>query len=73
MAIYSSGLAVIVAYLTYLVFLSIKRLHFHPLSGFPDPAVAGATRLYKAYIEVIAQRSWVDTIEALHVTYGKTS
>lgn len=73
MAVYSLAPIVVVAYLTYWVFSSIRRIYFHPLSAFPGPTLAAATSLYKAYIEVVAQTSWVDTVEALHAIYGKTA
>lgn len=64
---------VAVAYVTWWAFLAIRRVYFHPLSTYPGPTIAAATSLYKAYIECIAKISWVDTVEALHASYGKRS
>lgn len=72
MALYALSALVVLAYITWWAFLCIRRIYFHQLSAFPGPTIAAATRLYKAYIEVIAQKSWVDTLERLHATYGMT-
>ena len=62
---------VCVAFLTWLVFQSISRFYFHPLSSFPGPPTAAITRLYKAYIDVVAQSSFVHNLERVHVIYGR--
>jgi len=63
--------ASLVAWLTWLIFQGISNLYFHPLSAFPGPRAAAFTRFYKAYIDVVAQSSFVHTLEKLHRKYGK--
>ena len=72
MAIYSLLVAVLLAYATWWVFRAISRLYFHPLSAFPGPPLAAVTTLYKAWIDVVAQSSFVHNLERLHAIYGRT-
>ena len=48
----------------------VYNVYFHPLSSFPGPWAARATPYYKAYVEVVAGRSFAHTLEALHDRYG---
>lgn len=60
----------LLAFLTWLVIQAIANLYLHPLSAFPGPPVAAITGLYKAYIDIVAQSSFVHTLEKLHRQYG---
>lgn len=64
---------VIVAATTYLLYLlahTIRNLYFHPLSTFPGPKLAACTRLWKAYIDCVANTSFVATLKDLHKQHG---
>lgn len=51
-----------ILFLTYMVFLVIYRLKFHPLAKFPGPWLAKVTELYPLYHAVIGDR---------HITFWK--
>lgn len=70
MGIYSVIIAVWLSLSIWWIFRGISRLYFHPLSAFPGPRIAAVTGLYKAYIDVVAQTSFVHTLERLHAIYG---
>lgn len=72
MGIYSVIIAVWLALSIWWIFQGISRLYFHPLSAFPGPPIAAVTGLYKAYIDVVAQTSFVHNLERLHAIYGRT-
>ncbi|KAI4247340.1 MAG: hypothetical protein L6R42_009660 [Xanthoria sp. 1 TBL-2021] len=55
----------------YPIILTVYRLAFHPLSGFPGPKLAAATRLYEAYYDVLKGGKYIFKINELHKTYGK--
>ncbi len=54
----------------YYVGLVIWRLFFHPLSKFPGPRLAAATRWYEFYHDVILGGVTVKRYPALHKRYG---
>lgn len=56
---------------TYLVFLSIYRLYFHPLSHIPGPKLAGITHGYEFYHNIIQGGLFIWELERLHEVYGK--
>jgi hypothetical protein len=56
---------------TWIIYLILRNCIWHPLAGFPGPRIAGITPLYKAYIDLVAQSSFVHTLEKLHDQYGR--
>ena len=54
----------------YYVGLVIWRLFFHPLSKFPGPRLAAATRWYEFYEDVILGGVTPKRYPALHKRYG---
>jgi len=54
----------------YYVGLVIRRLFFHPLSKFPGPRLAAATRWYEFYDDVILGGVTSQRYPALHKRYG---
>lgn len=60
----------VVGSLLYAIGLGIYRLYFHPIAHFPGPKLAGLTRWYEFYYEVIQQGSFTFHIQDLHKKYG---
>ncbi|KAL8670824.1 MAG: hypothetical protein Q9168_004660 [Polycauliona sp. 1 TL-2023] len=54
----------------YRLLLIVYRLSFHPLSKFPGPKVAAATRLYEGYHDVVRGGKYIFQIGELHKQYG---
>ncbi|EAS30658.3 uncharacterized protein CIMG_06137 [Coccidioides immitis RS] len=52
------------------VYQGIKTLYWHPLAKFPGPRIGALTRLYKTYVECVAQGSFVHLLEEHHARYG---
>jgi hypothetical protein len=48
----------------------INRLFFNPLSGFPGPRLAAATRWYETYFDVLCGGQFMYEIQRLHKIYG---
>jgi hypothetical protein len=48
----------------------LKNSFWHPLASFPGPRIAAITSLYRAYIDCVAQGSFVHTLERLHIQHG---
>lgn len=63
------GYGIIVSTLYY-VGLVIWRLYFHPLSKYPGPRLAAATRWYEFYDDVIRGGVTSQRYPALHKRYG---
>jgi hypothetical protein len=68
----STALAIIVTviWLVYLVGLASYRLYFHPIAGFPGPKLAGLSKWYEFYYEVICVGKYTFHIQELHKQYG---
>lgn len=49
----------------------IYNLYFHPISQFPGPRAAGATRFWRFLHEVIYKSSVTEILPQLHEKYGK--
>ena len=49
----------------------IYNVYFHPLSRFPGPKAAAATKWWKAFQDVVLAKSFQDVLERCHATYGK--
>lgn len=70
---WSEGAAILVlSWLVGQIALAVYNTYFHPLARFPGPRWAGATRWWKAYIEVYRGESLVDRLFELHEKYGKS-
>ncbi|KAL9013617.1 MAG: hypothetical protein Q9173_001694 [Seirophora scorigena] len=55
----------------YCVFIVIHRLFFHPLSDFPGPKLAAATKWYEFYHDIIKGRGlFAAEIRKMHQIYG---
>lgn len=55
----------------YIVSIVFYRLYLHPLSKFPGPKLAAATRWYEAYHDVVLDGQYTFKIAKLHETYGE--
>lgn len=56
--------------LTHIVYLSIYRLCFHPLSKFPGPKLAALTVWYEFYYDGIKRGKYVFEVGKMHEKYG---
>jgi len=63
-------LSALIVWILYNVRQILFNVYFHPLSRFPAPRAAAATKLWKAYIECINQESFCHKLEKLHAQYG---
>ena len=57
---------------SYLVALTIYRLFFSPLAGFPGPKIAAVTGFYETYYDVILKGQYVFKIKEMHEKYGQS-
>ncbi len=57
----------------YVFVLSVYRLYFHPIAHFPGPKLAGLTRWYEFYYELVKKGQMTFHIQELHKKYGKNS
>lgn len=55
----------------YCIAVAAYRLFFHPIAHFPGPKLAGLTRWYEFYYEMIQQGQMTFHIQDLHKKYGK--
>lgn len=69
---YGILLAILLLYLTAVVWY---RLSFHPLSRFPGPKLAAATKWYKFYYDILIRPggTFMFEVERMHDVYGKQS
>ncbi len=56
--------------LSYVLYLAVYRLLFHPLKSFPGPRLAALTGWYQTYYEVFCDGLFVQKLEELHKIYG---
>ncbi|WEW56407.1 hypothetical protein PRK78_001850 [Emydomyces testavorans] len=54
----------------WILYQAVRAFYWHPLARFPGPRVAALTRLYKAYVECVAQGSFVHVLEKYHERFG---
>ena len=68
-----SAFNVLVVISVWLLYRLLQTLYnvspLHPLSGFPGPKLAAATKLYEAY-HVLIKNDWLENLIELHETYG---
>ena len=57
---------------SYLAALTIYRLFFSPLAGFPGPKVAAVTGFYETYYDVVLNGQYVFKIKEMHERYGQS-
>jgi hypothetical protein len=57
-------------WIVYLANLVVYRLYFSPLAQFPGPKLAGLTKWYEFYYDVILQGKFTFQIQKLHKKYG---
>ncbi|KAJ4382010.1 hypothetical protein N0V86_002336 [Didymella sp. IMI 355093] len=57
-------------YLAYGVLLALYRIYLHPLSKYPGPRLAAATRWYEFYFDVIKRGRFAWEIKRMHEVYG---
>lgn len=50
--------------------LSIYRLSFSPLAGFPGPKLAALTNLYEFYYDFFGKGRYIFEIKKMHDKYG---
>lgn len=61
----------VIFYISYKIITYIQRLYFHPLSKFPGPKIAAASKLYEFYWDSYQHgRLWAKLPE-LHKRYGE--
>ncbi|OAP59663.1 hypothetical protein AYL99_06961 [Fonsecaea erecta] len=56
--------------IVYCLVLAIYRVFFHPIAHFPGPKLAGLTRWYEFYYEIIQKGQMTFHIQDLHKQYG---
>ncbi|KAF2758957.1 putative cytochrome P450 [Pseudovirgaria hyperparasitica] len=69
-SLHTSLAAALVAWLFYLLVLTVYRLFFHPLARFPGPAYAAVSRWHEWYYDVYLGGKLIFWIEHLHKVYG---
>ena len=63
--------ACLVAWIALEISRAVYNVFFHPLRRFPGPTVAGASNLWKMYMEVVRRESPAHLLVQLHQHYGK--
>jgi hypothetical protein len=65
------GILPVIAYcITLSILLTLYRLVFHPIAHFPGPKLAGLTRWYEFYYEIVQKGQMTFHIQELHKKYG---
>lgn len=62
---------ILMASVTYILFLVLSRLVFHPLASFPGPKLAALTEWYEFYFSAIQDGQYPFHLEKLHDLYGE--
>lgn len=70
---YMTIVSLILALVTYRVYVVIYRLYFHRLAGFPGPRLAASSTLYRAYYQCWKDGLMLEKETELHKNYGGVS
>jgi hypothetical protein len=62
--------SVIIIWIMYLFSLAVYRVYLSPLSKFPGPKLATATRWYEFYYDVVLKGQFSFKIQEMHKKYG---
>ena len=57
--------------ISWMIYLAIYRLYFHPLAKFPGPRLAIVTYWYEFYYDIIRPGQYTFKLPGLHEKYGK--
>ncbi|KAL1989053.1 hypothetical protein VTN96DRAFT_5816 [Rasamsonia emersonii] len=63
-------LLAVAGFAAWILYRMLQNCVWHPLARFPGPRIAAISPLYRAYIDCVAQSSFVHTLEKLHAKYG---
>ena len=66
----SFAILLIISTVLYVGVLSIYRLYYAPVAGFPGPRLAALTFFYEFYYDVWCEGHYTWKIQALHKQYG---
>lgn len=57
-------------YTTYGILLALYRIYLHPLSKYPGPKLAAATKWYEFYFDVVQHGRFAWEVKRMHEVYG---
>lgn len=64
------AIGIVFVLLFYGTALTVYRLYFSPLAGFPGPKLAAATEWYEFYYQLVRDGQWGNKVKKLHEKYG---
>lgn len=65
--------AVVIALITYRVWIGMYNYYLHPLARYPGSKLAAITKWYRTFQEMILQKSWSDLLFQIHMTHGEVA